>query len=85
MSMPQVQDSAKPVEPIGDTAEFINRDMAPTRLDERTWGTRDIAALWVSMSACIPTYMLASSLIAEGMNWCSRSSWATRSCSCRWS
>ena len=30
---------------------------------------KDIAALWVSMSACIPTYMLASSLIAEGMNW----------------
>src|SRR5207237_9601225 len=29
----------------------------------------DIAALWISMSACIPTYMLASSLIAEGMNW----------------
>src|ERR1043165_3028118 len=30
---------------------------------------KDLAALWVSMSACIPTYMLASSLIAEGMNW----------------
>ena len=30
---------------------------------------KDIAALWISMSACIPTYMLASSLIAEGMNW----------------
>jgi len=28
-----------------------------------------MAALWISMSACIPTYMLASSLIAEGMNW----------------
>jgi NCS1 family nucleobase:cation symporter-1 len=52
-----------------DKTEFINRDMAPTRLDQRTWGTKDIAALWVSMSACIPTYMLASSLIAEGMNW----------------
>ncbi|MBI3548088.1 MAG: NCS1 family nucleobase:cation symporter-1 [Elusimicrobia bacterium] len=30
---------------------------------------KDIAALWISMSACIPTYMLASSLISEGMNW----------------
>src|SRR5205085_7228966 len=29
----------------------------------------DMAALWVSMSACIPTYMLASSLIDGGMNW----------------
>src|SRR5262245_49277595 len=48
---------------------YINRDMAPVPPDRRTWGMRDMAALWVSMSACIPTYMLASSLIAEGMNW----------------
>ncbi|HET6767537.1 MAG TPA: NCS1 family nucleobase:cation symporter-1, partial [Chitinophagaceae bacterium] len=27
------------------------------------------AALWISMSLCIPTYMLASSLIGGGMNW----------------
>src|SRR5580692_470081 len=26
-------------------------------------------SLWVAMSVCIPTYMLASSLIAGGMNW----------------
>jgi NCS1 family nucleobase:cation symporter-1 len=48
---------------------YINPDMAPIPPSRRKWGTRDIAALWVSMSACIPTYMLASSLIAEGMNW----------------
>jgi NCS1 family nucleobase:cation symporter-1 len=29
----------------------------------------NFAALWISMAACIPTYMLASSLIGEGMNW----------------
>jgi len=46
-----------------------NPDLAPTTLSQRKWGVKDIAALWVSMSACIPTYMLASSLIAEGMNW----------------
>ncbi len=46
-----------------------NSDLAPTTKDQRRWGLKDIAALWVSMSACIPTYMLASSLIAEGMNW----------------
>jgi NCS1 family nucleobase:cation symporter-1 len=49
--------------------EFSNRDMAPTPLSERKWGARDIAALWISMSACIPTYTLASSMISEGMNW----------------
>ena len=27
------------------------------------------AALWVAMSVCIPTYMLASGLIAGGMSW----------------
>jgi NCS1 family nucleobase:cation symporter-1 len=43
--------------------------MAPVPPEGRKWGTRDIAALWISMAACIPTYMLASSLIAEGMNW----------------
>jgi NCS1 family nucleobase:cation symporter-1 len=48
---------------------FYNRDMAPTTRADRKWGLKDIAALWISMSACIPTYMLASSLIAEGMNW----------------
>ena len=48
---------------------FYSRDMAPTTRAERKWGTKDIAALWISMSACIPTYMLASSLISEGMNW----------------
>ena len=48
---------------------YINPDIAPVPLDRRKWGTNDIAALWISMSACIPTYMLASSLIAEGMNW----------------
>jgi nucleobase:cation symporter-1, NCS1 family len=46
-----------------------NPDLAPTTLKDRRWGVRDIAALWISMSACIPTYQLASSLIAEGMNW----------------
>src|SRR4051812_17733762 len=52
-----------------DGSAFISPDLAPTPLSARRWGSRDIAALWISMSACIPTYMLASSLIAEGMNW----------------
>jgi nucleobase:cation symporter-1, NCS1 family len=47
----------------------VNADLAPTTQAQRRWGTKDIAALWISMSACIPTYMIASSLIDEGMNW----------------
>ncbi len=48
---------------------YINHDLAPARLKDRKWAMKDIAALWISMSACVPTYMLASSLIAEGMSW----------------
>ncbi len=48
---------------------YYSADMAPTTIAQRKWGTKDIAALWISMAACVPTYMLASSLIAEGMNW----------------
>jgi NCS1 family nucleobase:cation symporter-1 len=48
---------------------YWNEDIAPTRVSDRKWGLKDIAALWISMSACITTYMLASSLISEGMNW----------------
>ena len=46
-----------------------NADLAPVPLRLRTWRMGSIAALWISMSACIPTYMLASSLIGGGMNW----------------
>jgi nucleobase:cation symporter-1, NCS1 family len=48
---------------------YINHDLAPARLRDRKWAMKDIAALWISMCACVPTYMLASSLIAEGMSW----------------
>ena len=46
-----------------------NEDLAPIPLEKRKWGTWNYAALWISMSLCIPTYMLASSLIGGGMNW----------------
>ena len=48
---------------------LYNEDLAPVPLNKRTWGTWNYAALWISMSLCIPTYMLASSLIEGGMNW----------------
>ena len=48
---------------------YFNHDMAPTTRAQRRWSMWDMAALWVSMSACIPTYMMASSLINGGMNW----------------
>ncbi len=53
---------------INDT-QLYSEDLAPIPLNKRTWGTWNYAALWISMSLCIPTYMLASSLIEGGMNW----------------
>ena len=44
-------------------------DLAPVPFSKRTWTIWNYAALWISMSLCIPTYMLASSLIEGGMNW----------------
>src|SRR3989440_11540007 len=52
-----------------DNSPLINADIAPTTIAQRTWGTYNIAALWIGMSVCVPTYMLASGLIAGGMNW----------------
>jgi NCS1 family nucleobase:cation symporter-1 len=48
---------------------LYNADLAPVPQDQRTWGIYNFAALWISMAVCIPTYMLASGLIAGGMNW----------------
>src|SRR6202789_924915 len=48
---------------------LFNEDLAPVPASRRTWGLYNYASLWVAMSVCIPTYMLASGLIAGGMNW----------------
>ncbi len=48
---------------------LFNEDLAPVPFSQRTWGLYSYASLWVAMSVCIPTYMLASGLIAGGMNW----------------
>jgi len=46
-----------------------NLDLAAVPPESRRWGTYNYAALWVAMSVNIPTYMLASGMIAGGMNW----------------
>src|SRR5580658_9272218 len=50
-------------------SSLYNEDLAPVPQSRRDWGTYNYASLWVGMSVCIPTYMLASGLIAGGMNW----------------
>src|SRR5713226_1096977 len=50
-------------------SSLYNEDLAPVPAARRTWGLYNYASLWVGMSVCIPTYMLASGLIAGGMSW----------------
>ena len=54
---------------LAPDARLYNEDLAPTEPAQRTWSTYNYIALWFSMSMEVTTYMLASSLIAGGMNW----------------
>jgi len=51
------------------TRSLSNPDLDPVPMEQRTWSQWNIAALWVGMAVCIPTYMLAASMIASGMRW----------------
>lgn len=46
-----------------------NADLAPVGPERRTWNLWHIAALWVGMAICIPTYTLASGLVDQGWTW----------------
>lgn len=50
-------------------SKLYNDDNAPVPIKERTWNTYNFTALWIGMAHCIPTYMLAGSLISLGMDW----------------
>jgi NCS1 family nucleobase:cation symporter-1 len=52
-----------------ESSPLYNEDLAPMTSGQRRWRHGSFAGLWISMAACIPTYMLASSLIGGGMNW----------------
>lgn len=49
-------------------AALINHDLAPVPEMGRTWSMVNFLALWVGMCVCIPSYMIASSLIDGGMS-----------------
>lgn len=66
---PGLAHNAPDVEADIAQSHLYNEDLAPVSFARRKWGLLSFAALWISMSACIPTYMLASGLISSGMNW----------------
>ncbi len=51
------------------SSHLSNPDLDPVPSEQRTWSQWNIAALWVGMAVCIPTYMLAASMINAGMRW----------------
>ncbi|WP_027234184.1 NCS1 family nucleobase:cation symporter-1 [Leisingera caerulea] len=61
--------SAQQIDLTGIDPELYNEDQLPTTAEQRTWDWLAIAALWVGMVVCIPTYLLASYLIGSGMSW----------------
>ncbi|MFT5217314.1 MAG: cytosine/uracil/thiamine/allantoin permease [Glaciecola sp.] len=48
---------------------LYSEDLAPVPKEKRTWNKWSLAALWVGMAVCIPTYLLASYMMADGMGW----------------
>ncbi len=44
------------------TSPRYNEDIAPTRVKQRTWTKWNVAALWVGMAICVPTYILGGVL-----------------------
>lgn len=57
----------KPIE--GADPNLYNADLAPTPEGAKTWSWTSIAALWVGMVVCVPTYMLSAGMVEQGMNW----------------
>ncbi|MFG3505207.1 NCS1 family nucleobase:cation symporter-1 [Streptomyces sp. NPDC047821] len=50
-------------------SRFVNEDLLPVPVERRRWTTYNFAALWVGMAHNIPSWMLASGLVALGMDW----------------
>jgi len=53
---------------LGET-RLHNKDLAPVPLVKRTWTTYNYSALWVGMAINIPSWLLASGLVDQGMSW----------------
>jgi len=51
------------------SSDLYSEELKPIPKKERHWGVWDLAAIWVGMAVCIPTYLLASYMIKDGFSW----------------
>jgi cytosine/uracil/thiamine/allantoin permease len=51
------------------SSPLYSEDIAPLPPEKRTWSMWNLAALWVGVAVCIPTYLLASQMIQAGLSW----------------
>ena len=68
VTAPDGRVSLRTTRPI-EQSPLYNGDLAPIPMQRRRWTTYNYAALWIGMSHNIPSYLLASGLIALGMSW----------------
>ena len=52
-----------------EKSELFSQDLAPITPQNRTWSKWNLAAIWVGMAVCIPTYILASYMSRSGLSW----------------
>ena len=51
-----------------ESSPLFNADLAPVPVAARRWGTYNYTALWIGISHCVPTWLLAGGLVALGMS-----------------
>ena len=67
--MSDIRHQTSDVKGLTSDTSLSNADLAPVAPERRTWNWWHIAALWIGMAICIPTYTLASSLVDRGWTW----------------
>ena len=58
-------DARQPAQP---DASLINSDFAPVGPEQRTFSTLDMAALWLGLVVCVPTWTLVGGLVELGFS-----------------
>ena len=58
-----------PLSEAAKSSPLYSPDLAPVPQDKRTWNKWNLAALWVGMAVCIPTYILSSYMLKSGLSW----------------